>query len=434
HVGEPRPVTGGENDSIFQPEWSPEGELYFVSDRNDWWNLHRLEGSESVNLYALEAEFGRPQWAFGMRTYGFTADGDLIAAGCRDGAWSLYRIDSESGQGAVIPLPFSDIEDIVVGDNDSLLIAGAPDRAQAVVHLDLASGATETLRESTALALDPASVSVPQSLSFRTGGGEFAHGFFYPPANAEFEGPENEAPPLIVIGHGGPTGATGTRFRLPVQFWTSRGFAVLDVNYRGSTGYGRAYRRRLYGEWGVIDVEDCINGARSLAESGRVDGQRLIIRGSSAGGYTTLAALTFHDVFKAGAVYYGIGELEALAKDTHKFESRYLDQLIGPYPEKKDLYAERSPLNHAGRLSCPVIFFQGLEDKVVPPNQAGMMAKALENKGIPVALLTFEGEQHGFRKAETIRRTLEAELCFYGRVFGFSPADDIEAVDIKNAG
>ncbi len=430
---ESNPVAGGENDSIFQPEWSPEGELYFVSDRSDWWNLHRLEGRDATSLYAIKAEFGRPQWAFGMRTYGFTAEGKIIAAGCRDGVWSLHRIDIGRREGEVILVPYSDIDDLAVEGNDALLIAGAPDRASAVVHLDLRSGKMETLRESTPLALDPASVSAPETLRFPTGGGEFAHGFFYPPVNSEFEGPENQAPPLIVIGHGGPTGATGTSFRLPIQFWTSRGFAVLDVNYRGSTGYGRRYRHRLYGEWGVIDVEDCVQGARSLAQSGGVDGQRLIIRGSSAGGYTTLAALTFHNVFRAGASYYGIGELEALAKDTHKFESRYLDQLIGPYPEKKDLYAKRSPLNYAEELSCPVIFFQGLEDKVVPPNQAQMMAKALEEKGIPVAHLTFEGEQHGFRKAETIRRTLEAELYFYGSVFNFSPADELDPVEIKNA-
>jgi dipeptidyl aminopeptidase/acylaminoacyl peptidase len=431
-IGQAKHVAGGTNDSIFQPQWSPGGELFFVSDRSGWWNLYRLDGSGAVNVYSLEAEFGRPQWVFNMRTYGFAAAGDVIAAGCRDGVWSLHRIDVENREGNVIPVPYSDIDDIVVDGDDVLLIAGAPDRAQAVVHLDLNSGATETLRQSTTLELDPASVSVPETLRFKSSHAEHAHGFFYPPLNTRFEGPENEGPPLIVISHGGPTGATGTSFRLPIQFWTSRGFAVLDVNYRGSTGYGRAYRHRLYGEWGVIDVEDCVNGARFLAESGRVDGQRLIIRGSSAGGYTTLAALTFHHVFKAGASYYGIGELEALAKDTHKFESRYLDQLIGSYPDKKDLYVDRSPLNHAERLSCPVIFFQGLEDKVVPPNQAEMMAKALQKKGIPVAHLEFEGEQHGFRKAETIRRTLEAELYFYGRVFGFTPADEIRPVDIHH--
>ncbi len=430
--GRTQAVAGGEDESLFQPEWSPEGRLYFVSDRSGWWNLYRFDGDETTCVFSRQAEFGRPQWVFNMRTYGFTREGDIVAAGCSEGSWSLYRVDVDSGNGEQISLPYSEIDDIAVEGDQALLIAAAPERAQAVVQLDLNSGETEVVRESTTLALDKAYVSVAQTLPFPTGGGEEAHGFFYPPVNAEFEGPEKEAPPLIVIGHGGPTGATGVGFRLAIQFWTSRGFAVLDVNYRGSTGYGRAYRRRLYGEWGIVDVEDCVNGARWLAQRGRVDGSRLIIRGSSAGGYTTLAALTFHDVFEAGASYYGIGELEILAKDTHKFESRYLDQLIGPYPEKKHLYAERSPLNHVELLSCPVIFFQGLEDKVVPPNQAHLMAKALKDKGIPVAHLEFEGEQHGFRKAETIRRTLEAELYFYGRVFGFTPADNILPLDISN--
>lgn len=425
-------VAGGDSESVFQPEWSADGKLHFVSDRNGWWNIFRLEGHGAVNVCPLKAEFGRPQWAFGMRTYGFYAEREIIAACCDQGCWSLRRIKSDGGDGPDITLPFTQIDDIVVEKEQVLLIAGAPDRVDAVVHLDLDGGDLKVLRASTSLDLSREFLSMPETIRFDTGDGEEAHAFFYPPANAEFEGPANELPPLIVIGHGGPTGATTTSLRLPIQFWTSRGFAVLDVNYRGSTGYGRAYRNRLHGEWGVIDVEDCVNGARYLAETGRVDGNRLIIRGSSAGGYTTLAALTFHDVFKAGASYYGIGELEALAKDTHKFESRYLDQLIGPYPERKDLYASRSPLNHAQRLSCPVIFFQGLEDKVVPPNQAAMMAKALEQKGIPVAHLTFAGEQHGFRKAETIRRTHEAELYFYGRVFGFTPADEIRPVDISH--
>ncbi len=429
---QPRVVAGGIDESVFQPEWSPDGTLYFVSDRSGWWNLFRLDGEAIESVLPLEAEFARPQWVFNMRTYGFTGSSDIIAAGCARGAWSLHRVNVRERRGEVVALPFSDIDDIVVSGDEALLVAGSPQQAQAVVQLDLNSGATKILRVSSAMSLDQGYVSVPEALSYISGEGEEAHGFFYPPVNADFVGPEARPPPLIVIGHGGPTAATGTSFRLPIQYWTSSGFAVLDVNYRGSTGYGRDYRHRLYGGWGVIDVEDCVNGARHLAEAGRVDAERLIIRGSSAGGYTTLAALTFHDVFKAGASYYGIGELEALAKDTHKFESRYLDQLIGPYPQMKDLYAQRSPLNHAERLSCPVIFFQGLEDKVVPPNQAEMMATALERKGIPVAHLVFEGEQHGFRKAETIRRTLEAELYFYSRVFDFEPADEIEPVQISH--
>lgn len=431
-AGGPTLVAGGASESVFQPEWLAGGDLCFVSDRSGWWNLYRSNGESDVNLFPADAEFGRPQWAFGMRTYGSTGDGRLLATCCRNGAWELHLIDPDTGAGEPIALPFSDIEDIAVSGNSATLLAGAPDRAIAVVALDLSDGSWDVLRASTDLDLNHAFVSLPEPVRFETAGGQHAHGFYYPPRNPNATPPANEKPPLIVIGHGGPTGATSTTLRPTIQYWTTRGFAVFDVNYRGSTGYGRAYREALYGEWGVADVEDCVYAARYLARQGLADDDRLIIRGGSAGGYTTLAALTFHDVFKAGASYYGIGELESLARDTHKFESRYLDQLIGPYPERRDVYAARSPLNHADKLSCPVIFFQGLEDKVVPPNQAEMMVNALKEKRIPVAYLAFEGEQHGFRKAETIQRTLEAELYFYGKVFGFTPAGEIEPVEIMN--
>ena len=431
-AGEPTLIAGGVSESVFQPEWLADGDLCFVSDRSGWWNLYRSNGESDVNLFPVEAEFGRPQWVFGMRTYGFTGDGRLLAACCRKGAWELHLVDPDTGTVEPVVLPFSDIEDISVSGNAATLLAGAPDRPTAVVALDVSDGSWEVLRTSAVLDLNHAFVSLPEPVRFETAAGQHAHGFYYPPKNPNATPPENEKPPLIVIGHGGPTGATSTTLRLPVQYWTTRGFAVFDVNYRGSTGYGRAYRTALYGMWGVADVEDCVHAARYLARQGLADHDRLIIRGGSAGGYTALAALTFHDVFKAGASYYGIGELEALAKDTHKFESHYLDQLIGPYPDCRDVYAARSPLNHADKLTCPVIFFQGLEDKVVPPNQAEMMVGALKKKRIPVAYLAFEGEQHGFRKAETIRRTLEAELYFYGRVFGFTPDGEIEPVEIMN--
>ena len=430
-VGEAMKVAGGASESVFQPEWSPSGELYFVSDRSGWWNLNRMDGNEAVNVLPMDAEFARPQWVFGMRTYGFRGDGGVVACCCRQGIWELLAV-SRGGSSRSVTTAFTDIDDIAVSGDRAILTAGAPDRPGAVVALDLNSGAFEVLRASTEVALEDAYVSTYEPVRFATGRGEEAHGFFYAPKNPEFAGPATESPPLIVIGHGGPTGATSTTLRLAIQFWTTRGFAVLDVNYRGSTGFGRAYRESLYGEWGVADVADCVHGAQHLVNQGRVDGDRLIIRGNSAGGYTTLAALTFHDVFKAGASYYGIGELEALARDTHKFESRYLDQLVGPYPESSKLYAQRSPLNFTELLCCPVIFFQGLEDEVVPPNQAQMMVEALQDKGIPVAYLAFEGEQHGFRKAETIVRTAEAELYFYGRVLGFSPADEIAPVEIEN--
>ena len=430
-VGEAMKVAGGASESVFQPEWSPSGELYFVSDRSGWWNLYRMDGDDVVNVLPMDAEFARPQWVFGMRTYGFSGDGGVVACCCRQGIWELLAV-SRGGSSRSVTTAFTDIDDIAVSGDRAILTAGAPDRPGAVVALDLNSGAFEVLRASTEVALEDAYVSTYEPIRFATGRGEEAHGFFYAPKNPEFAGPATESPPLIVIGHGGPTGATSTTLRLAIQFWTTRGFAVLDVNYRGSTGFGRAYRESLYGEWGVADVADCVHGAQHLVNQGRVDGDRLIIRGNSAGGYTTLAALTFHDVFKAGASYYGIGELEALARDTHKFESRYLDQLVGPYPESSKLYAQRSPLNFTELLCCPVIFFQGLEDEVVPPNQAQMMVEALQDKGIPVAYLAFEGEQHGFRKAETIIRTAEAELYFYGRVLGFPPSDEIEPVEIIN--
>jgi dipeptidyl aminopeptidase/acylaminoacyl peptidase len=301
------------------------------------------------------------------------------------------------------------------------------------VRLDLASGATEVLRSSSTLALDAGDVSVPEAIDFATGAGATAHAFYYPPRNRHHAAPPDERPPLIAISHGGPTTATSATLDLRIQFWTNRGFAVVDVNYGGSSGYGRSYRERLTGQWGVVDVDDMVSAVRHLVIDGKADERRLVIRGGSAGGFTTLAALTFRPgVFTAGASYYGVSDIEVLARDTHKFESRYLDRLIGPYPETRDRYRARSPIHHVDRLACPLILFQGLEDKVVPPNQSEMMAAAARANGLPVAYLTFEGEQHGFRKAETIIRSLEAELYFYGSVFGFTPADRMVPVPIDN--
>jgi dipeptidyl aminopeptidase/acylaminoacyl peptidase len=302
----------------------------------------------------------------------------------------------------------------------------------ALVKLDLATGQTETIRRSASVEIDSGYISVPGEIAFPTEGGQTAYGFYYPPKNKDYRGPEGELPPLVVISHGGPTGSTSPMFSLQTQYWTSRGFAILDVNYGGSTGYGRAYRERLNGKWGIVDVDDCVNGANFLAAEGLVDGNRLAIRGWSASGYTTLAALTFRSVFQAGASHYGISDLEAMVRDTHKFESRYLDRLIAPYPECRDVYLERSPIYHVDRLSCPLILFQGLEDKVVPPNQAQMMYDAVKAKGLPVALVLFEGEQHGFRKAENIRRSLDGEWYFLSRVFGFELPEPIEPVEIAN--
>jgi dipeptidyl aminopeptidase/acylaminoacyl peptidase len=278
-------------------------------------------------------------------------------------------------------------------------------------------------------------LSVPESVEFPSVDGHTTHAFYYPPRNAEHRAPDDDRPPLILISHGGPTTAASATLDLKVQFWTSRGFAVADVNYGGSSGFGRPYRQRLNGRWGVLDVSDMVAAARYLVAAGKADANRLMIRGGSAGGYTTLAALTFHPgVFKAGASYYGISDIEVLARDTHKFESRYLDTLVGPYPDARDVYHERSPIHFVDRLACSLILFQGLEDKVVPPNQSEMMAAAAREKGLAVAYLAFEGEQHGFRKASTIVRSLEAELYFYGAVFGFVPADEIAPIQIDNLG
>jgi dipeptidyl aminopeptidase/acylaminoacyl peptidase len=315
----------------------------------------------------------------------------------------------------------------------AIVVAGSPRTSDALMQIDLDTGEADTLKTAAPVDLDSSYISEPETIDFPTGRGLTAHAFVYPPRHPEYAGVPGERPPLIVISHGGPTTATTARFDVAIQYWTTRGFAVVDVNYGGSSGYGRPYRERLNGQWGIVDVEDAVNAARYLVEQGKADPRRLIIRGGSAGGYTALAALVFHPgVFKAAASYYGISDLEVLQHDTHKFESRYSDGLIGPYPDARELYRARSPIHFVDRLSCALILLQGLEDKVVPPNQSEMMADAVRRKGLPVAYLSFAGEQHGFRKASTIVRSLEAELFFYGAVFGFAPADAIEPLPIDN--
>ena len=425
-------VAGGDGESVFQPQWGPDGSLYWVSDASGWWNLYCRRGDETRPVCPKNAEFALPQWQFGMSTYGFDDHGGIIATYCEQGSWHLIRLDPRAGTSVPIDLPYTQIDSLRAMGSRVAFVGSAPTKPSTVVLLDPDAGQVEDVRCSRPVTLERESLSVPEPVRFPTSGGEFAHGFFYPPRNKNYEGPDTERPPLLVRGHGGPTAAVGDGLNLSTQYWTSRGFAILDVNYRGSTGYGRAYRERLQGEWGIIDVDDCVAGAKFLAEAGKVDAQRLLLRGGSAGGYTTLAALTFRDFFAAGASYYGISDLEALARDTHKFESRYLDRLVGLYPQAKEKYRERSPVHYADQLSCPVIFFQGLEDKVVPPNQAEAMVQALRDKGLAVAYLAFPGEQHGFRRAETIKRAAEAELYFYGRVFGFAPAGEIEPVRIEN--
>ena len=433
-LGEPQVVVGGKTESIFQPEWSPDGAFHFVSDRSGWWNLWRWEDGQLRQLTDRNAEFGKPQWVFGSDTYSF-ASAELIACSyVENGAWKIATLDIESGMLLAVETPFSEMGrgDLKAGGGKVVFIAGAPSLPMTLVLYDLAENKWRELRKSHDLEVEPGFISEPQPVEFPTEDGKTAHAFFYPPKNNDFQGPAGEKPPLLVKSHGGPTGAASTALNLGIQFWTSRGIGVLDVDYGGSTGYGRAYRERLNGAWGIVDVDDCCNAALHLVSKGEADENRLAIDGGSAGGYTTLAALTFKDVFKAGASHYGVSDLEALAKETHKFEARYLDGLVGPYPERRDLYRERSPINHTEGLSCPLILFQGLEDQIVPPKQAQMMFDAVRAKGLPTAYIPFEGEQHGFRRAENIKRALEAELYFYSKIFGFDLADPVEPVDIVN--
>jgi dipeptidyl aminopeptidase/acylaminoacyl peptidase len=433
-IAEPQKIAGGKEESIFQPEWSPDGRLYFVSDRTNWWNLYRwnpVDGTIEA-VCPKDAEFGLPLWVFGMSTYGFASRDRIICTYTQNGISHLASLDLSSLELTEIPTRYTSIAGLQVCAEHAVFVGGSPTQSTAIVRFDLATNHAEILRRSSELKIDPGYLSVPEAIEFPTENGLTAHALYYAPVNQDYTAPEGERPPMLVKSHGGPTAATSAALSLSIQYWTSRGFAFLDVNYGGSTGYGRAYRERLKGQWGIVDVDDCANGAKYLADQGKVDRDRLVIAGGSAGGYTTLCALTFRDTFKAGASYYGVSDLKALAEDTHKFESRYLDGLIGAYPAEKELYDQRSPISAVDQLSCPVIFFQGDEDKIVPPNQAEMMVNALRDKGLPVAYVLFEGEQHGFRKAENIKRALDGEFYFYSRVFGFEPAEAIVPVEIAN--
>jgi dipeptidyl aminopeptidase/acylaminoacyl peptidase len=427
-----RKVAGGVSESIFQPEWSPNGILYFVSDRNGWWNIYRFVDGNVEMLIELDAEFGVPQWNFGLTTYGFLSKDMLACAYNQKGICYLASVDITKKKLKRIDSPFTDITHLKTIGDCVVFQGGSPTRVLTMVKYSTEATEKIIIKESWDASIDPGYISKPESIEFTTTDGLKSFGFYYPPHNREYDIKQGELPPLIVVTHGGPTSCSFTSLDFEIQFWTSRGFAVFDVNYGGSTGFGRPYRERLKGNWGIVDVDDCVNGAAHLVSKGLVDRDRLIIRGGSAGGYTTLAALTFRDLFKAGASYYGVSDLESLARDTHKFESQYLDSLVGPYPQVREIYRERSPLNYTARLSVPVIFFQGLDDKVVPPDQTDKMVAALRRQGIPVAYIPFEGEQHGFRKAENIRRALEAELYFYSRIFGFELSDDVEPIHIEN--
>ncbi len=430
----PQCIAGGETESICEPKWSPDGRLYFSSDRTDWWNLYRYNQDGTVEiLHEMAAEFAYPHWVFGLSTYDFIDADRSICAYSSSGSWHLGIIETNTKQFTPISTPYTNISDLrTTRDGYAVFIAGSPTAPTAVIKFDCDTETTTILKQTESNSIDPGYLSIPEAIAFPTTNNLTAYGWYYPPQNRDYIAPEAELPPLIVKCHGGPTAAASVELNLRIQYWTSRGFGYLDVNYGGSIGYGRHYRQRLEFKWGIVDVDDCVNGAKYLVARGRVDGNRLIITGGSAGGYTTLAALTFRDTFKAGASYYGVSDLEILAKDTHKFESRYLDRLVGKYPEAKAIYEARSPIHFTEKLACPVIFFQGLEDKVVPPNQAEMMFEAIKNKGLPVAYVAFAEEAHGFRQAANIKKALESEYYFYARIFGFEPAEAIEPVEIIN--
>lgn len=440
-VGEPLQVAGSDTESIYQPEWSPEGVLHFVSDRTGWWNLYSWKSGVTTAIAPMNAECGRPQWVFGTSTYAFLNSNRIAMAIIEQGESHLIVIDTSSVRTTRVNVPFTDGgmgRYIRTRGNDIVCDAASPTESTAIVCIDAASSTdlekptVRTLACSSGSSLDPSWISRYTTVAFPSANGRTAYGFFYSPTNPDVDAPADERPPLLVHVHGGPTSSARSSFDMGVQYWTSRGIAILDVNHGGSTGYGRAYRESLRGQWGVVDLEDCVAAAQYLAREGVVDPQRLLISGGSAGGYTTLCALTFGTTFASGTSYYGVADLGLLARETHKFESHYLDSLIAPYPEREDIYRDRSPLSHLDKLSRPLLLLQGSDDAIVPPNQAELMFTALKQRGVSCAYLKFDGEQHGFRQADNIARALEAELYFYSKVLGFELHDSIEPIVIEN--
>lgn len=431
HVGG---VDGEE--SIWQPDWSPAGELVFASDRSGWWNLEGIRDGVRRVLHQAEAEFGYPAWTFGGRSFSFLEDGRIVCAYDRDGRTFFAVLDPESGELSDLDLEYDALRGLscVSAEGSSVLVvAGSATIPHELVRLDVATGSLEVLRTSTRVPVDTSYFSVPRAIEFPTEGSLTAHALLYPPTHPDHDAPEGERPPLLVMSHGGPTAHATPLFDLEKQFWTSRGFAVVDVNYGGSTGYGREYRERLNGQWGVVDLHDCVNAARYLVGQGEADPERLLITGGSAGGYTTICALTFTDDFAAGTSYFGLADLEQFAGgETHKFELQYEYTLVGPYPEAAALYRERSPIHFADQITTPMLVQQGADDKVVPPSHAELIVAALRAGGIPHAYLLYEGEGHGFRKAENIVRSLEAELSFYLQILGIEPGDPLPRLAIEH--
>ena len=433
-LGQPTMVAGGVDEAVVQPEWSPDGELYFLSDRNGWANIYRWRDGVVEAALEMEAEFARANWWVGMCSYGFDSPASLVCSYSQKGIWRLARLYLDDGR--LVPINTSYWEmghgDLQVASDRVTLVAGSPTRPTSLLEVNLETKEVTVLRVESDDELAPGYTSLPEPVEFPTEGEQTAHAFFYPPTNQDYVAPKGEKPPMVVVCHGGPHSSASAELNITTQYWTSRGIAVLDVNYGGSTGFGREYRERLIGEWGVVDVDDCVNAALYLVQRGDVDGNRIAISGGSAGGFTALAALTFRDVFKAGASYFGVSDLEALLGGIHKFDAHSLVGLIGPFPLYRRRYSERSPINFSQYANCPVIFFQGLEDTIVPAIQSEEMFKSLRDNGVPTAYLAFEGEYHGFHKAETIMRCLSAEFYFYSRIFGFDPAEELEPFVIEN--
>ena len=428
-------LAGGQDESIVQPSWSEEGVLHFVTDRTGWWNIHAWRSGTPINILNEPCDHGRPDWQFAFTSYAHFSNGSIALGKGGTNSGSFTIIDPH-GVTRSIKVPFSEISFVTVSPTgEALFFVGAsPTQEPAVVSFDIASETCEIVYAPSNFTVDLCYLSSPQHIIFPTTEDGIAHAFYYEPTNKDFAAPDGELPPLVVICHGGPTSASGTGLDLSTHYWTSRGFAVVDVNYRGSSGYGKVYRDALKGKWGIYDTDDCIAAAQYLIDQGLIDKERVIIRGGSAGGYTTINALTFYDFFAAGAALYGIADLMVFIGDTHKFESRYLESLVGPYPQEAQRYHDRSAINFMDRLETPMIILQGLEDEIVPPSQAEIMIDALEAKGLPYAYIGFPGEQHGFRQAENIIRAQEAELYFYGKVLGFNPADSIseKVVEVRN--
>lgn len=419
--------------AVLQPEWAEDQSLYYLSDAPGDWSLYRWRGGTRELVAHLDGEIGAPMWNFRTRCYAL-AGGRAAAILTRSGVDSLVTIDLATGTARPVATPFSAIAPRLLADGRSAIaLAGSADSGFALWRAPLDGGGPALVYRPQGAPVEAAYASRPHALSFPTGGGDTAHAFYYPPLNPRFAAPEGERPPLIVTVHGGPTSNAKPMLTAWRSYWTSRGFAVLDVNYRGSTGFGRAYRRKLNLSWGEADIEDVVAGARYCAAEGLADGARMAIYGGSAGGYVVLAALAFHpDVFKAGVNLFGISDLEALAADTHKFEAHYTDTLIGPLPQAKAIYRARSPLYAADAIRAPLLTLQGLDDKAVPPSQSQAIYDAVKANGVPTAYIAFEGEGHGFRKAENQRRTLAATHAFLARVFDLAPPEALEPVAIDN--